>query len=171
MKKEDYPVWRYKSEDITEMPIGVVGFVYRIVFKEQDIYGNNFQYVGKKLVSGSTRKLPPLKNGKKRANHIKYSYKNKNGKRVPHELVTNSTGWKDYLGSADVIKRESLTPEFREILYFCPSKKSMSYYELKAMMEWEVLEDDTFLNANISGTLFRKDTELFHPKNINKRRI
>jgi len=159
MKKEDYPKWIYHGSRVIDLPEMAAGFVYRIVFDEKDVYGNNFQYIGKKLAV-STEKKKCLKSGSLRKNHIRFTYKNQGGKRVCYEVLDKDTKWREYIGSAEAIKNENLTPIHREILYFCPNKKSMTYYEIKAMMLWDALENMSFLNSNIQGTLYPKDTGL-----------
>ena len=44
-----------------------------------------------------------------------------------------------------------------EILRFCSSKKSLTYYELQEQFSHDVLGDELALNDNLLGKFFRKD--------------
>jgi len=157
MKKEDYPTWQYKSEDFTEMPTGSIGFVYRVVFSELNDDGDRYQYIGKKLAV-STEKKKVLINGNKRKNHIRFTYKNKGGKRVDYEVLSKNTNWQSYIGSSELIEELKLTPMYREILHLCSRKDCLSYYEQKEMFTHEALENDAYLNSNIGGTYYKQAT-------------
>jgi len=45
----------------------------------------------------------------------------------------------------------------REIIIFTSTKKLLGYYENKLLYAYDVLENDEYLNNNISGKYFRKD--------------
>tara|TARA_B110000285_G_scaffold45832_2_gene51350 strand:+ start:6498 stop:6749 length:252 start_codon:yes stop_codon:yes gene_type:complete len=68
----------------------------------------------------------------------------------------------NYYGSQTDIKQlllEGKKDEFeRTILKMCPDKKSMTYFEVKYQMIYQVLEKpDEFFNDNILGKFFTKD--------------
>ena len=45
----------------------------------------------------------------------------------------------------------------REIIQFCFSKKSLSYYEIKWQFHYDVLANDQAINENLMGKFFRRD--------------
>ena len=100
--------WLHAGNIVTEehVPIGAVGFVYKIVHTPTGRY-----YIGKKSLT-STRKLAPLKGQKRK------------------RTVTKSSDWEKYYSSNDWIKeqvKEGKAEEFsREIIQYCFSKKSLT---------------------------------------------
>jgi hypothetical protein len=131
--------WLYEENIVTEedVPVGAVGFVYKIIHTPTGRY-----YIGKKSLT-STRRLAPLK-GQKR-------------KRV----VTKSSDWEKYYSSNDWIKeqiKEGKAEEFsREIIQYCFSKKSLTYYEIYWQFHYNVLADDNAINENLMGKFYRRD--------------
>lgn len=121
--------WKYNNEEFSEIPKGMEGFVYLITN-----LSNNKKYVGKKTFW--TRQKD-----------------RKTGKRK-----TRESDWKNYYGSCDELKEDvkSLGEKSfsREILYLCPHKKSMSYYETYEQFKRDVLTDDSYYNTNIEGKFF-----------------
>lgn len=121
--------WKYNDSDFTEIPKGIEGFVYLITNLK-----NNRKYVGKKTFW--TRQKD-----------------RKTGRRK-----TKESDWKTYYGSCDELKddvKEHGESFFlREILYLCPHKKSMSYYETYEQFKRDVLTDDSYYNTNIEGKFF-----------------
>lgn len=134
--------WLYENKEVTEesIPEGSEGFVYKIIHIPTGKY-----YIGKKSL-WAKRTLPPLK-GKKRKRR-----------------VIKESDWKKYHSSNDWIKtqvKEGNEDDFRrEIIQFCPSKKSLTYYELRWQMYYDVLADDKCLNENLLGKFYRKDLVL-----------
>ena len=134
--------WLYKDKEVTEesIPEGSEGFVYKITHTPTGKY-----YIGKKSL-WAKRTLPPLK-GKKRKRR-----------------VIKESDWKKYHSSNDWIKaqvKEGNENDFkREIIQFCPSKKSLTYYELRWQMYYDVLADDDCLNENLLGKFYRKDLDM-----------
>lgn len=134
-------MWVYKDQFIKELediPLGSYGFIYEIThipsFKK---------YLGKKVLHFN-RTLPPLKGEKKK------------------RRVTKESDWKGYYGSHPSFKelvKEGKQEEFkREILMFVPSKKLLTYYELKYQCIKEVLEPGSiYINDNILAKFYRKD--------------
>jgi hypothetical protein len=124
--------WKYNDEDFIEVPKGMEGFVYLITNLT-----NNRKYIGKK--------------------HFWSRQKDrKTGKRKKKE-----SDWKSYFGSCIDLTEDVKcigTENFsREILYLCPHKKSMSYYETMEQFKRDVLMSDDYYNTNIEGKFF--DTE------------
>ena len=84
------------------------------------------------------------------------------GGRVPQKKkVIKESDWKTYYGSQEDIKKlvRSSKPEdwSREILDFVPTKKLLTYYEIKHIFINNALEDSDFLNDNILGKFYQKD--------------
>ena len=121
--------WKYNDEDFTEVPKDMEGFVYLIINLT-----NNRKYIGKK--------------------HFWTRQKDrKTGRRKKKE-----SNWKIYFGSCDKLNEDvKLLGESkfaREILYLCPHKKSMSYYETMEQFKRDVLMTDDYYNTNIEGRFF-----------------
>ena len=131
--------WKFNGNIVTEetTPEGAVGFVYKIV----DTRTNRF-YIGKKSLS-QTRRLKPLK-GKTR-----------------RRVVKKASDWEKYYSSNEWIKSEvkAGNAEYfeREIIQFCFSKKSLSYYEIKWQFHYDVLANEQAINENLMGKFFRRD--------------
>jgi len=121
--------WKYNEEDFVDAPKGIEGFVYLITNST-----NNRKYIGKK--SFWTRRKDK-----------------KTGRRK-----TKESDWKNYFGSCDELNEDVKLigkDKFeREILYLCPHKKSMSYYETMEQFKRDVLMTDDYYNTNIEGRFF-----------------
>ena len=133
--------WLHEGNIVTEehVPIGAVGFVYKIIHTPTGRY-----YIGKKSLT-STRKLAPLKGQKRK------------------RTVTKSSDWEKYYSSNDWIKeqvKEGKAEEFsREIIQYCFSKKSLTYYEIYWQFQYNVLADDNAINENLMGKFYRRDLQ------------
>lgn len=126
--------WKYNDDDFTEAPKNMEGFVYLITN-----LSNNKKYIGKK--------------------HFWTRQKDrKTGRRK-----TRESDWKDYFGSCDELKEDvnSIGKDnfLREILYLCPHKKSMSYFETYEQFKRNVLMSDDYYNTNIEGKFFMSERE------------
>lgn len=121
---------------------GVVGFVYMMTYIK-----TGQKYIGKKsVVMNVTRNQGKYLNGKpKKVKKIKQS------------------NWRTYYSShqflKQVYKTEGADVIKREILCFCYTKKELTYREIEYQMKYDVLNDDNFLNDNISGRFFLRDVE------------
>ena len=149
--------WRYRDQLITEisdMPEGTYGFIYRVTH-----IPTKKKYVGKKVLFFERN----VKLGKKETEVLKEERKAAGiGGRVPaKKKVVKESDWKDYYGSQVDIKAlvRSSKPEdwSREILDFVPTKKLLTYYEIKHIFLNDALEDPDFLNDNILGKFYQKD--------------
>lgn len=126
--------WQYNDEIFTDVPKGMEGFVYIITN-----LSNSKKYIGKKHFW--TRRKD-----------------NKTGRRK-----TLESDWQNYYGSCDELKEDikTLGKEhfLREILYLCPHKKSMSYYETYEQFNRNVLLSQDYYNTNIGGTFYMSESE------------
>jgi hypothetical protein len=126
--------WQYNGEVFTDVPKGMEGFVYIITN-----ITNNKKYIGKK--------------------HFWTRQKDrKTGRRK-----TLESDWKNYFGSCDELNEDvkTLGKEhfLREILYLCPHKKSMSYYETYEQFNRNVLLSEEYYNTNIGGTFYMSESD------------
>jgi hypothetical protein len=144
--------WTYKGSYITElsdMPEGTIGFIYKITNGKTGQY-----YIGKKNVA-SIRKR---NFGKKEIALLT----DKRMKR--YEMVTKESDWKTYRSSNKSVSEwflDTANDQLQlEILRFCSSTKSLTYYELQEQFAHNVLVDENALNDNLLGKFFRKDLEL-----------
>ena len=141
--------WIYKGSYITElsdMPEGTIGFIYKITNGQTGQY-----YIGKKNVA-SIRKR---NFGKKEIALLT----DKRMKR--YEMVTKESDWKTYRSSNKTVSEwfddKSNDKLHLEILRFCTTAKSLTYYELQEQFAHNVLVDENALNDNLIGKFFRKD--------------
>ena len=131
--------WKFKGNIVTEenTPEGAVGFVYKIIH----IPTGKF-YIGKKSLT-STRRLKPLK------------------VKIRKRVVRKASDWEKYYSSNEWIKsevKEGRGSDFeREIIQFCFSKKSLTYWEVWWQFKLDVLSDPQSINENLMGKFFRKD--------------
>jgi len=146
--------WTYQGRCITEisdMPEGTIGFIYKITNHQTGEY-----YIGKKSLY-SKRTLPPLKGYKRKRKVVKESkwldYRSSNTK---VQLWFHETEAAKLDGNQEKIN-DSLQ---LEILRFCKTPKSLTYYEVEELFKREVLSDELSLNDNISGKFFRKDLDI-----------
>ena len=126
--------WKYNGEDFIEIKNKMEGFVYIITNLT-----NHKKYIGKK--------------------HFWTRQKDrKTGRRK-----TQESDWMNYFGSCDELKEDVklLGPDnfLREILYLCPHKKSMSYYETYEQFHRNVLFTNDYYNTNIGGTFYMSESE------------
>jgi hypothetical protein len=148
--------WLQKGIEVAEdiIPDEAVGFIYIITHIPSGKY-----YIGKK----SLESVRTVKIGKRELQKIKEERKAVGmGGRAPlKKKVRKASDWEKYYSSNEWINeqvKEGKADEFkREIIQFCNSKKSLSYYEVYWMFKYDVLLDDNCLNGNISGKFYRKD--------------
>ena len=123
-------MWLYQGQEQTEVPEGMVGFVYLITD-----HANNKLYIGKKLYHFSKTKQVKLKKKK----------------------IKVESDWKEYYGSNDALKAEveKHGPEkfTREILYQCKGKGEMGYWEAYEQFARHVLLSDDYYNGWISAKI------------------
>lgn len=119
--------WIYQFKEFSDIPEGVVGFVYCITNME-----NGRRYIGKKIAQFSRLK----------------KVKNKRNKRIKFE-----SDWRDYWSSSEAVKRDVKNfgaQNFRrEVIHLCTSKAELNYLELREQMDRRVLESDDYYNEQI----------------------
>ena len=144
--------WKYKNKEIegvSDFPKETYGFVYIITHIPSDR-----SYIGKKILF-NTRKVKLTK--KELA-----EYEGVVGRRPSYKLAVKESNWQTYWGSNKELTGllETEPPENfrRHILEVAPSKKLLTYYEVKYQMIYQVLEKpEEFFNDNVLGKFYRKD--------------
>lgn len=148
--------WLCENKEINEelIPEEAVGFIYMITHTPSGKY-----YIGKKSLESvrnvkiGVRELKKIKEERKAAKMP--------GRAPLKKKVRKASDWEKYYSSNEWLNeqvKEGKQDEFkREIIQFCKSKKSLSYYEVYWMFKYDVLSDETCLNGNISGKFYRKD--------------
>tara|TARA_Y100000389_G_scaffold126954_1_gene124302 strand:+ start:578 stop:1027 length:450 start_codon:yes stop_codon:yes gene_type:complete len=144
--------WIYQQKEminISDFPDETYGFVYRIIHIE-----SQKSYIGKKILQNTSK----VKLGKKEL----AEYAGVVGRRPSYKLAVRESNWKTYWGSNKYLKElydEEPKENFeRQILVCAPTKKLLTYYEVKYQMVYQVLENpDEFFNDNILGKFFTKD--------------
>lgn len=144
--------WTYQNEEITgisDFPNETFGFIYRVVH-----IPSGKAYIGKKVLQ-HTRKVKLTK--KELA-----EYEGVVGRRPAYKLAVKESNWKSYWGSNKYLKElyetEPKENFERHIIICAPTKKLLTYYEVKYQMIYQVLEKpDEFFNDNILGKFFTKD--------------
>lgn len=151
--------WLYEGKEITELedfPENTFGFVYQITHLP-----TGKKYIGKKQLVYTQKK----RIGKKEKKRIKEEKKLRGERAISptFKYVKKESDWKVYVGSNDEIKQlleEGSISDFkREILEFAHNKKQLSYLETKKLFTESVLEKAEFLNSNIQGKWYPKDTK------------
>ena len=144
--------WIYikkEMETISDFPDNTYGFVYRITHKP-----TNKTYIGRKILQNTTK----VKLGKKEIKELAGIV----GRRPVYKMAVKESNWKTYWGSnkymKELYKTEPKENFDRQIIICAPTKKLLTYYELKYQILYEVLEKpDEFFNDNILGKFFTKD--------------
>ncbi len=147
--------WIYikkEMETISDFPDNTHGFVYRIVHKP-----TGKMYIGRKILQNTTK----VKLGKKELKELSGVV----GRRPSYKMAVKESNWKTYWGSNKFLKElyetEPKENFEREILICAPTKKLLTYYELKYQILYEVLEKpEEFFNDNILGKFFTRDFDV-----------
>ena len=148
--------WYLGDKEVLEnvIPEDSIGFIYKITHIPSSKY-----YIGKK----SLESIRNVKIGVRELKKIKEERKAAGigGRASLKKKVRKSSDWEKYYSSNEWINeqvKEGKQEEFkREIIQFCNSKKTLSYYEIYWMFKYDVLSDENSLNGNISGKFYRKD--------------
>jgi len=119
---------------MNDVPEGMEGFVYLITNLE-----NGKKYIGKKTF---WERRKDKKTGRRK------------------KKISN---WLDYFGSCDEliedVKALGKDKFRREILYLCPHKKSMSFYETMEQFKRDVILREDYYNTNVEGKFFSSESE------------
>jgi hypothetical protein len=132
-------MWLYNNQVLETVPEGMEGFVYLI-----ENLTNNRKYIGKK--------------------HFWERRKDrKTGRRKKKE-----SSWQSYMGSCDeliVDYKELGSVNFKKtILYLCPHKKSMSYFETLEQFKRDVIMREDYYNTNVEGKFFTSEKDNIYSK-------
>lgn len=126
--------WKYNNQDLEEAPKGMEGFVYLITNLT-----NEKKYIGKKTFWSRQRDR-------------------KTGRRKKKD-----SDWRQYYGSCDELKEDvkNLGEKnfLREILYLCPHKKSMSFYETMEQFKRDVILREDYYNTNVEGKFYSSEKD------------
>ena len=144
--------WIYKNqlmESISDFPDNTYGFVYKIKH-----IPTGKVYIGRKILQNTTK----VKLGKKELKELAGIV----GRRPVYKMAVKESNWKTYWGSNKYMKELYKTEpkeNFERMILICsPTKKLLTYYELKYQILYEVLEKpDEFFNDNILGKFFTRD--------------
>ena len=138
--------WLYEGVEVTELP-ECVGFVYLIINNK-----SSKSYIGKKLshFSKTSIKTVTLKSGVKKKKKVKTQVE---------------SDWRTYWSSSTELQNDvkELGEEnfAREILFYCQSKGTLSYIELREQILNKVLEDSTlWYNGIIQAKIHRSHVKL-----------
>ena len=145
-------MWLYKNtpmETLSSFPQGTFGFIYRVIHEP-----TGKAYIGKKVLYHQ-RKAKLTKKELLEYTHVA-------GRKPAYKIAMAESDWFKYYGSHKEIMemiRDGKGGEFkREILELAPTKKLLTYNEIKYQMIYQVLEKpDEFFNDNILGKFYRKD--------------
>jgi len=126
--------WTYQGLLFTEIPEGVIGFVYLITNA-----ATGRKYIGKKGTTSA-------------------AYKTVKGKR---KKLRKESNWREYYGSCEELLKdiETLGKDqfFREVIRVCYSKGETSYWEAKLQFEADVLyHPELFYNSFVGCKIHRK---------------
>jgi len=147
--------WIYENKEIEQLsdfPDNTYGFVYRIIHKP-----TGKEYIGKKILQ-FTRKVKLTKKDL-------LQYEGVAGRKPSFKVKQKESDWKTYWGSNkylnELLKSEPKENFERRIVICSPSKKLLTYYEVKYQMIYQVLENpDDFFNDNILGKFFTRDFDM-----------
>ena len=138
--------WLYEGVEVTELP-ECVGFVYLIINNK-----SSRSYIGKKLshFTKTSIKTVTLKSGVKKKKKVKTQVE---------------SDWRTYWSSSTELQNDvkELGEEnfAREILFYCQSKGTLSYIELREQILNKVLEDSTlWYNGIIQAKIHRSHVRL-----------
>jgi len=136
--------WLYQGKEFTEdqIPDGAIGFIYIMT---SIIDGKSYAYIGKKNFFSNVK----TKLSKKAM---------PTDKRMKTYKRVRKSAYQNYYSSNETLKKAHKDGVLinRNILKICYSKLELSYQEVKYQFQYEVLEHDNFLNANILGRFYKQ---------------
>jgi hypothetical protein len=140
-------MWIYKGETFNPESVeALYGFIYEITYEIDD---KEYYYIGKKLFNSRVKKF-----------YTKKQMVSRTDKRLKnYYYVVKESSWREYIGSCKDERIQDMIIVEKEILRIIPMEENMSvnltYFEVKEQFAKDVLIDNSYLNANISGTFFR----------------
>jgi len=137
--------WIYEGRELKETPKEFYGFIYLLTTTCSK------KYIGMKVFHNKVT-LPALKNGTIREGAERVG-KNVKGKRTYFDVLYKPSDWKTYESSCKELEDYEIAS--KEIIQMAESKRELNYLEVKHLFIAEAIEDDNFLNGNISGRWFR----------------
>ena len=141
-------MWHWKNKVLKEenIPQGSTGFIYCITSLVPE-HDSKF-YIGKKQLNSSRR------------TRISKKEKTSTKTRKTFKVVVKQSNYLEYYGSSqELLKDIELHGKdkfHREILFFCKSKKHLSYMEVAEQIKRDVLVVNSY-NGNVMSRWFRKD--------------
>ena len=164
-------VWVENTDPVSDIPPNAVGFVYELTLAKDN---ETFKYIGKKNVF-EMKTLPARKDGVQRPNSERITKRvmvDENGKVIRSKAeiakarkrglkatlqrfdrLLVESNWQDYEGSSENTKQYEL--KSKKILEWLPTKRSLTYAEVKWQFKNDVLEKAEYLNDNINGRWFK----------------
>jgi hypothetical protein len=144
--KKDKVNWTYLKKDVEnlqDMPPDTLGFIYRI-----DNLTTGKYYIGRKTVASKKKKKLTAKE--------KLLPENKR-KTFKYE-VSESSGWKTYVGSNTILKEEIKEGHKykKTILHYCFSKAEITFLETKEIICGGALEDPKSYNGWVKCTIYKQ---------------
>ena len=149
-EQESIAPWLYKGQELKDIPENILanqyGFVYLITNKL-----DGYQYIGKKnLFKYKTQVSRVLNERTGRMNKVKEVVK------------VGESDWRTYYGSSveikEAVQKDGKENFIREILYFVPTKKQLTYFEAKELFSRGVIEPGSkFYNSNILAKFYGSD--------------
>lgn len=132
--------WVYKKKCLETPPENCYGFIYKITDDIGKVYWGKKAFTHKKKT--------------------RLSKKARVGTRKRINVTQVDSGWMNYWGSCkpllDYIKTcRNLNKFKREILFLCPDKQTLAYYETKVLIDNEVLFRDDCWNGNVIGKFYK----------------
>lgn len=147
-------MWYYQNniiDSIEQMPENIFGFIYKITNIETGQF-----YIGKKQIKSITN----VKLGKKEKAKLNETITGK-GRRPSKKKVIKESNWLSYYGSSkkllEDVKKLGETVFKREIIKYCFSKKSLSYWEIYYQIQNDILQSSNCYNDSILGKFFKND--------------
>jgi hypothetical protein len=133
--------------EIIDFPENTFGFIYRITHVPSKRY-----YIGKKFLYHSIKKKLTKK---------EIAEQTGPGRKSLTKTIQKESDWKSYWGSSkeflELVKKYPEEEFKKEIIYIVANKKLLTYYEVKAQLENNCLQDSLCYVDNVLGKFYKKD--------------
>lgn len=142
-KLSDLSPWVYNGKEVEDSDIeGYAGFIYLI---EDSLTG--IKYIGRKYFTSIRKQKKSTSTRRKR----------------------QESDWRGYYSSSDELQEMIETAEDRSrfkrsILVMCKTEGDTNYMETKLLFDFNVLEDDYFINGNILGKYMKKPQKILEAR-------